>query len=511
MDELDLRTLWQEQPLDEAPAPSHQGTAWRDFAVPTSQFGRPPARSGIRWPLALLAVAAVLMVSVVLAAAIKFAGPPLAVRPPPRTVVLSQGRLEELLAECRTYSNTQAGIPDWSRARRACQKAIELEPISQEANQLLSRIAVLQECEQNYEGGRELLAAGRLEGALARFEKVGKGCETYLLRSVADAAPAAREVEKIAASDCLAYTARSNWKVALPRCELYARLSCQRRDWNEFTPPALMRLKLDGTLNPKIDWRPSDPVLVSFFKAREKAGPSGLWVCPDLVAFRAPPAPPDPSRLAWDELSRRYQDPELGRALVLYFRGDFHSAPVLLQKVGEQLSKAQYHEVARALLLDMNEAINLYENGVAELAAGRLEKAELVFLKALAVDERLVLGDRLATLTAAATKKELEKRVSFIRRSIVESMNTQTYEKGRALADRKDFRGACKTWKVGLTFSRSNIDLLKAATNVCTPRASEAFGGALTCEQLRAALDFAVDGDGLREEIEASLVGESCK
>ena len=128
----------------------------------------------------------------------------------------------------------------------------------------------------------------------------------------------------------------------------------------------------------------------------------------------------------------------------------------------------------------------------------------------MAVDERLVLGERAAKLTAEEKKKELDKRVSYIRKAVVESMSSQSYEKGKALADRKDFRAACRVWKLGLKFSRSNIDLLKAATNVCTPRASESFERAQTCEQLKAALDFAVDGDGIKEKIVESMTAKGC-
>jgi tetratricopeptide (TPR) repeat protein len=236
-----------------------------------------------------------------------------------------------------------------------------------------------------------------------------------------------------------------------------------------------------------------------------------MWQCPEIVAFRPPPPPPDPAKMAKDELTKRYAEPEMGRALVAYFTGAFQLAPVPLQKITENMNKAQFHEEARALLLDVNNAINLYENGTTEITNDRPDKAEAPFLKALAVDERLVLGnDRAAKLSAEEKKKELEKRVSFVRKSIVETMSSKAYEKGKGLADRKDFRAACKMWKLGANFSRSNIDLLKALTNVCTKRAQESFDRAQSCEQLKAALDFAVDGDGFKEKITESMTEEGC-
>ena len=76
------------------------------------------------------------------------------------------------------------------------------------------------------------------------------------------------------------------------------------------------------------------------------------------------------------------------------------------------------------------------------------------------------------------------------------------YEEGKVLADRRDWRGACRLWKKGSSFERSNIDLLKALTNVCTKQASVAFDAARNCEQLQAVLVFAVDGDGFKEKVE---------
>jgi tetratricopeptide (TPR) repeat protein len=317
-----------------------------------------------------------------------------------------------------------------------------------------------------------------------------------------------------AATDCKAYAAAGKWDLALSRCELYARLACQGMDASHLYPPALMTVSLEGRLNPKTQWRPSDPVYTTFLRARERlhAG-APTWVCPQLPAFRmyGVSAPPVDSRVqARKDLAARYPEPGMGEALVLYFQGDFATAPVPLQKITEHMSKAAFHEEARRLLNDVNLAINLYENGVAEITADHPERAEAPFLKALALDERLMLGARASTLTAEEKKRELARYESFVRRNIVETMAASTYEKGKALADRKDFRAACRTWKVGLTFSRSNIDLLKALTNVCTRTASELFEKAQACEQLKSALDFAVDGDGFKEKITQSLEQEGC-
>jgi|APLak6261679142_1056127.scaffolds.fasta_scaffold00021_29 pSer/pThr/pTyr-binding forkhead associated (FHA) protein len=421
-------------------------------------------------------------------------------------------QIEELLAECRTYSNSEHGQPDWARAEGACNKVIELEPIHAEANTLIKRISVLKVCEENVNRAKEYIAGGKLEDALDSYAKIGKDCESYLLRTLSAAKETVAEVKKRAGEDCKKYAAAAKWDLAYKRCELYARLACQSMDpTKDLYPPALMKMKLDGPLNPKTDWRPSDTLYINFLKAREKQLPGQpMWMCPEIPAFRPPPPPPDPGKLAKEELAKRFPEPEMGRALVMYFEGRFADAPVPLYKIGENMAKAQLHESAKALLLDINNAINLYENGTSEITNDRPEKAEVPFLKALAVDEKLVLGDRAGKLSAEEKKRELDKRTSFVRRNIVETMSSTCYEKGKGLADRKDFRAACRYWKLGSTFSRSNIDLLKALTNVCTKRAGEAFDRAQSCEQLKAALDFAVDGDGFKEKITDSMTEEGC-
>ncbi|MFZ5440206.1 MAG: FHA domain-containing protein [Myxococcota bacterium] len=419
--------------------------------------------------------------------------------------------IEEMLAACRTYSSSEQGAPDWAAALASCNKVLELEPIHAEANSLIKRISVLKVCEENVNKAKELLAAGAQEEALEWYAKLGKDCESYLLRTLAAAKEPVAEVKKKAAADCKLYATNARWEFAYKRCELYSRLACQTMDDKELYPPALMKLKLDGPLNPKTDWRPSDTLYINFLKAREKMKPGEPpWRCPEIPAFRPPPPPPDPTRLAKEELAKRYPEPEMGRALVLYFEGKFPEAPVPLQKLGEKVEKAQYHEAARALLLDINNAINLYENGTAEINNEKLDKAEVSFSKALVVDEKLVLGDKAAKLTADEKKRELEKRASFVRKNVVDTMGRTCYERGKSLADRKDFRAACKVWKIGLTFNRAHIDLLRAASNVCTARAKEAWERAETCAQLQQVLDFAVDGDGFKEKVADQMQQNEC-
>ena len=333
MRELDLQTLWQEQPVDPHPGGELRGRAHVDYAVPTSQFPSSRPKTG-RPTRRFVAVAFGLVATVVVALG-------LAARPLPPAPVVSgpvavsaAQRLEDLLAECRTYANTVWNIPDWKRAEAACKRVLELEPIQPEATALLGRIGRLRGCEENLNTAKDFAAAGRDEQALTSFERVGQDCELYLLRASTAAAEVAAEVKRRAGTECHAYVTAKQWEAALPRCALYARLACQTMELATLYPPALMKLKLEGPLNPRTEWRPKDPFLVDFLRAREKVNPhSPLWLCPEIVSLRAPPSPPEPGAITKEELGRRYAEKDLGRALVLYFSGDLNSATVTVDSL----------------------------------------------------------------------------------------------------------------------------------------------------------------------------------
>ena len=132
--------------------------------------------------------------------------------------------------------------------------------------------------------------------------------------------------------------------------------------------------------------------------------------------------------------------------------------------------------------------------------------------KAMALDEKLVLGEAMARLPDEQRRKEVDKRASFVRKGIVEGMSNTCYLKGKTQADKKDFRAACKVWKLGLSFSRANADLLKAGY-FCTQKAKDAIGKAMesgSCEQLKAVLDLAVDGDGYKQQVQ-EMLDANCK
>lgn len=485
MSELDPQSLWQDQPTDDlAVHPEKAGRAVVDYAVPTTQFAKPQRRAGFGVIGAVAALAAVVVVSVGVALR-----PPAPARIAPQVVAAVDPveEIEALLAECRTWANPETGQPDWDRATSACSRVLDLEPLHQEANGLIRRIGVLRLCEANLNSATSLGVGGRLEAALTSLEKVGPACELYFLRALPLARNTAREVQRAAAADCKRYASAKKWVIALERCELYSRLACQ-----------------SGEVA-------ADPLFRGLLEARAKLQPGApAWQCPRIDVLRSPAAPPDPGALAKDRLAKRYPEPALGRSLVSYFEGDFGEARVGLQKVIERMDKAAWHETARTLLLDVDEAAALVAKGTTLVQTGKLEQAADAFRASLELDARLVLGPDFKG-DAPQRKKELERNRSALRKAAVELMSQGAYERGRDFADRKDYRAACRVWKTGSEFSRESIDLLKALTNVCTRRASEAFDRAQTCEQLLSARDFAVDGDGYKERIDASLQTEGCR
>ncbi len=422
----------------------------------------------------------------------------------------AEQQVEGYLSVCRQYSTTDSNSePNWARAQEACEAALELEPIHREASELMKKIQVNRACEDNLKRAKTMVAANRAEESLEVFAKIRPDCGYFLTALTAAKEPVA-EVKKLAANQCQQYVENAKWANAFKRCEVYARLACQTMEREERQLPGLMKLKLDGPLGSN-DWRPKDPVYASFLRARAQVAPGEApWQCPDLPVFRPPQAGEDPGKRVKEEMLKRYAEPELGRALGLYFDGKFQEMVLPLQKLQTDMEKAAFHEQAREILRNVSAAANQYQSGATEVGNDKPERAETPFRNALAIDEQLMMPPAM-TPADAAYKGELERRKSFVRRGITDMMSTTSLQKGRVLADRHDFRQACKVWKLGMSFSKSNLDLLRALTNVCTKRAGEALKIAESCESYRAVQEYAVDGDGYREKAQAAMSGKNCQ
>ena len=205
---------------------------------------------------------------------------------------------------------------------------------------------------------------------------------------------------------------------------------------------------------------------------------------------------------------KRSPDPDMGHALELYFDGKFQEMLVPVQRIQDSMQKSKLHDQARQLSRDMTSAANQYKSGSTELGNDKPEKAEEPFRNALAIDEKLVMGEVVGT--NEALRRELDRRKSFVRRNILDEMSKSTYQKGKGFADRQDWRQACRVWKLGMSFSKSDTSLLTAVTNKCTGRA-EFFKMAGTCEELKAVLEYAVDGDTYKEKATAAMADMKCQ
>jgi pSer/pThr/pTyr-binding forkhead associated (FHA) protein/tetratricopeptide (TPR) repeat protein len=479
-------------------------------AEPASRGGVPPAKK--RLFIAGIGAIAVLLVAVVakivMTPEVDPGLVPTADVPASRPPTIEE-QVEQHLAECRSFSAIENGTANYERAAAACQKAVDLDPISAEANSLLLRIQVEKTCQANLEAAIESLSTNHLEEALESFAKIRQDCKSAFVRAIAAAQGPVKEVTKQSGEDCRIYAANQRWDNALRSCEIYARLACQAMADEDLYPPALSRLSLEGRLGAN-DWRPKDPLYLTFLRVRAKVRPSDpTWQCPSLPVFRTKgSAVESPGAACRQEFEGRWPHRDMVEAVCLYYSGKLNEAPLRLQKLQEKMSLAEYHLQARNLQLDLNNIINLYQAGSSDIANDRPDKAEVPFRKALALDAKVILGER-SGLTAEAAERELEKRTSFVRRAIIDAMSQGAYRAGRTLLDRKDGRGGCKFIRLGLSFSRTDTQLLRA-TLVCSQAAQRALGSAATCEAFRAVLDIAMPGDGVAEQAEAKLQENHC-
>ena len=444
--------------------------------------------------------------------------------PPPRDTLVPLGngggpaavgpetpeqKIERWLAECREHSNSEGRDPDWERALEACNKVLIEEPINQDATQLLKKITLERACEDNYNKGRKLLQRNREEDALDAFGKIKQDC-SYYFKARPLVKDALAGVRKRAGDECKQYVSAGQWPQAEPRCRKFMEFACQNMKPEELYPPATMKLSVFGPVR-RGEWRPKDKMYLMFLQSKEKVDPGApLWKCPEIEIVEQEGPKADPSKYAKDEFKRRFGEPELAYAMGLYFDGKVREAQPLLQKVKETREKAKWHAIADELYKDISTVQGLFNDGQNELADERPDRAAEPLTEALEVDERLVLGPEKMKLSEEDRKKELEKASSYFRRNIRQEMAQKCYEKGKGLADRQDFRAACKMWKLGYGFYKGNTDLLRAVTNVCTVRASGEFENAGDCSGLDRAAEFAVDGDGFKEKIEARKAELGC-
>ncbi|MBS1150923.1 MAG: hypothetical protein H6Q89_2621, partial [Myxococcaceae bacterium] len=423
--------------------------------------------------------------------------PPVEVDPIKKTPMLTQlpveQQIEEYLSQCRQYSSVDLGEPNWEKAEGYCKKVLDLEPIHQEANQLLARIKVERKCEDNYNKAKKQLSRLREEEALDALKEITNVC-SYYLKALPLVKEAMEAVKKHVGPECKDYSNNGKLDQAYAPCERYMSFACQSMKSEELYPPALKVLCLSG--GGKHCWKPKDPMYVNFLKAREKKDPKAPpWKCEKITIYPVENNEQNvTNRVIKDNFITLYKAKDLSEVVSLYFEGKAVEGMATLQnRVINNIEKAPLHESAKNLGKQITTVDQLYKAGQGELGNNRPDKANEYFSEALTIDEQLVLGAEKAAQPMEKKKKDLEKLTSYYRRNIQQDMATACYQRGKDLMDRQDRRQACKIWKMGFGFWKGNSDLLRAVTNVCTQEAARRLEAAGSCEDLDVVLEFAVN------------------
>lgn len=406
--------------------------------------------------------------------------------------------VEDYLIEARGYANPGSGEPNWERALASVEKALVLEPIHEEANQLKRQYTREKACSDNFEKGRRSMKMQRGEEALEAFASIKSDCQIFfkvkpILQEVIDAA------RKRTEDDCKTYSANGNLKEAYPRCQKYMELTCQGLKPDELYPPVTATLNVSRPMK-KNDWRPTNKMYLNFLRAKEKVDPkAGPWVCPQIEILRPPPPPVDQSSKVRALVSQRLPDKELVDAVMLYWNGKVTEAHNLLLRVKERSEKASIHALAESLRTDIDNADAFAKEG------GRLvedpDQAKQPFLDALALDEQILFGATLKERSPEEREAAIEGMKSVTRRTIQQEMAKWAYQRGKFWGERQDARKACHFFKLGFSFFKGDTTLLQAVNNGCTVNAKVELQRAVDCEGLERADEFAVDGDGVHEEV----------
>ncbi|MEN9799814.1 MAG: hypothetical protein RL653_3511, partial [Pseudomonadota bacterium] len=411
--------------------------------------------------------------------------------------------LSALLSECRTYSALDSVVePNWARAEKACAKVLEQEPIHAEALSLAKRIRIEKDAVEIYRQAEKELRLGREEDALVRFGTLPSDSGYYR-----KARPRVREtidkLKKSLGDDCMAKVRDRALSSALPRCELFMQFTCCDLGEEFLTPPPGSKVALDG--GGRNAWRPSTSVYegkvyTAYMRAKlhDRPSESPIYACGGSRIFCSYEQKlADPRQEVMEYARRRYSEKTFQDALVSYWKGNAGEAVVKLQKLRENRDKALLHAEADALRKDVENVANLYKTGGTALQKLNVQDADVVFTEALELDQRIMQEMTL-------------KRPSSFRVNIQKDMALAAMQAGRMLANqRQDERRACQLFRLGMKYSKSELDLLTMAAR-CSER-SGILRNTGDCEQLELAEAIAMDGDGNKEKIAARKAELGCK
>ncbi|NOK38783.1 FHA domain-containing protein [Corallococcus exercitus] len=438
--------------------------------------------------VALLAVAAVVKSSV--------APPPKTQKAGPAAPLDPAQQVQELLSECRSYASSEMGAPNWDRAEATCEQALDLDPINAEANTLVRRIKLEKEAFDNFEAAKKAIELNREKEALTLLRKIPKESE-YFRRARSKARETAEQFVARAKDDCKRYLNNSQWGPAVPRCQEYMEVWCQKQSKEDLEPPIGQTLRLEGGLR-KNDWRPKDPMFVKFLIARTRVDRGAApWTCPVSDILAADELGPDQASEVRAMFSKRYAPKLVQAAMMDYWAGRGSESVATLQKLRAKVDQAEFHSLADELIRDVSNVDQLFKTGESALTNEDPERAVAPFKEALATDKRIM-----AELA--------ESHVSFYRKNIFQDMASAAYLRGKHFADREDRRRGCRIWKLGFDFYKGNTDLNRVVA-FCSTQAQNALSGVGSCSDLAMVEDYAVPGDGIAEQVAAKKAELKCR
>jgi pSer/pThr/pTyr-binding forkhead associated (FHA) protein len=444
------------------------------------------------------------------------AGPPTPLLPTRDSEAME---LEKALRECRQHLQVDArSIPNYELARQACTRALDIDPLHNEANRLKQKIALESECASYFEQGKQAVDLFEPEKALEFFEKIDPECKEYRRRAVEPYESARRETEDRAKKDCLKYSkvkTAESWRLAYEQCAIYMKLICRSMSDEELYPPGGKNLVLSTGALKRNEWRPSNEYYRSFLMARSQVDPHApTWRCPEedgdrFSIHQLDGKGKEAEAKKW--FADRFKQADFEQAIFSYYIGKTQDALNKLSAVRNDMRKTNLHEDANRLQVQIRQVDAFFGDGMLSLEKGNVQDAAERFQNALEKDKVLMLGE-------VSGMDELEERAalnnhlrSFFRNNVMVDMPNKCLSIGEDWRKRNNPKRACQIWKVGHHFNKNNTDLLLSLTSYCTSFANELYGKASNCSDLREVLEYAVEGDGLRQKVEKLQSDNDCR
>lgn len=405
-------------------------------------------------------------------------------------------RIAALLSECRTHSSLDLGNPDWARAETACNAALDLDPIHEEAVNLIKRITMEKEAAHLFQQAERALQRNNPDEALSFFRQIPSS-SAYFPRARTEVTGALERVKERHLRDCKVYIRNRKWAEAAQACERHMVLACPSIPREEIVPPVGYTLSLNPRRG-RNEWKPTNADFVRFLDARRRAGLGNEpWECPVSEVLVVQEDTNTPKAAMAKVINERFSDKYMQAALMAYWEGQAGEASALLQRVRNNVSKASLHAEVDALKRQVDNVFQLYQNGQAALQQDEPEQAARPFQEAMELDEKLIQAPHFRDTP------------SFYRMSMQKDLAASAYEKGKFWADRRDPKKGCTVWKMGFNFFTGNIDLNKAV-RYCSELAFQAMNSAQSCDALREVMVLAVDGDGIKQRVDAKMAEFGC-